>query len=144
MTTAVKTQTDKATFISRFTDLRIVIEPGDVERNHRGQVIRSHPGRAIEFARHRYETDNPQIIEFVRNHPRFNIDFWEMGNAPGEPRPTFAEQNTKIIRALAAQDVDAINEVIQEERNTHKRQEVFAAAESALKALAGDDDSDDE
>jgi hypothetical protein len=153
---ATATKNKPATFIARATDFRLVVEPADVVRNHRGQIVETIPGQAVEFKQNRFvaEPDDTVTIptregdkevwvaEYLRGLPGFNIDFWEIGNAPGELRPTFAEQNAKIIRALASRDVEAIAAVVDEEKATHKREAVFMSAEAALAGLAGDHEED--
>lgn len=145
---ATATKTKPITFIARAIDLRLIADPEDVERNHRGQIIRRFPGSAVEFQQHRYETDpedtiafqekDVPVVEFLRQHPTFNVDFWEVGNAPGEAKPTEQEQHAAIIRALAEGNSEAIYSIAQGERETHKRVRILDAAETALEALAGD------
>lgn len=145
---ATATRTKPVTFIARATDLRVVADPEDTVRNHRGQIIEHLRGSAVEFERHRFEaTEDDKIaylgeeipvVEFLRKHSGYNVDFWEVGNAPGGAKPTFAEQNAKIIRLLAEGNAEGIYTLAEDEKALHNRDAVLEAAEAALEALAGD------
>lgn len=148
-----RAQAKAVRFVSRAVDLRVIADPEDFVRNERGQIIKSYPGYAIEFQNNTYTVAKPdeetveylgekvKTVDFLRDHPGFNVDFWEVGNAPGEPKPTVDEQNARIIRALAARDAEEILEVVREERETHQRETVYNAAETALESIAGTGDS---
>lgn len=139
---ATATTDNPVTFFTRYPELELVIDPLDHERNHRGQVIKTLPRRAIKFGNkgnvNEYVTSDPEEIEILRNHPHFEVmerGFWELGNAPDEPQPTMGKQIEAIAQAAAERDVETLKEVIQVEKDTHNREAVFAAARGALKGL---------
>lgn len=150
MATATKTrrkQKQTHTFVSRASNLRLVSDPEAVVRNDRGQVVKNYAGSAVEFQNSRFTVDADDkimyrgeevpTVEFLRNHPTFNVDFWELGNAPDEPKPTLAEQNEAIYAAAGKRDVNAIAKIVEEEKRTHNRSQVLQVAEAALIAIAG-------
>lgn len=94
----------------------------------------------LEFGKddgpHRLTTDNPVIIEFLRNHENFGVQgpsgFWEL---EAEPKPTLTEQTVRLNKASALGDVDEIEAVLALEKETHNRESIIQGAESALTAL---------
>lgn len=94
----------------------------------------------VEFENHVFDTSDPKLIEWLRGRDTFNVvgpsGFYEQGAAPDEPRPTLAEQAVKIARASAEADVDAINDVLRLEKDTHNRVPIIQAAEAALRSFA--------
>lgn len=141
-TTDSPIDTESVTFFTRYPRLELVIDPLDYELNHRGQRIKTFPRRAIQFGNkgnvNEYVTSDPEEIEILRNHPHFEVmerGFWELGNAPDEPKPSMASQIEAIAKAGAERDIETLKDVIQVEKDTHNREPVFAAAKGALKGL---------
>lgn len=139
--TETKPQTKPTTFIAKCENLVLVVEPRFPRFNHLGLRIGNDPGKRVEFDRGEFTTDDPELIEWLRAHRNFNVPsnqgFYEVGNAPDEPRPTIAEQHAAIEGAVAERDVEALEAVVAEEKATHNREVVFAAARIAARALAG-------
>lgn len=143
MPTATKNET--VTFFAQRPRQVLVKDPLDHERNYRGQVIKTLPRSAVEFGKdggdpHLFETSDPELIKWLRSHDKFEAldgGFWELGNAPDEPKPALAVQLETVARAAAEGDLDAIREVIDTEKATHNREPVFAAAKGALKGIEG-------
>lgn len=96
----------------------------------------------IEFGKddppHQFRTNDPVLIDFLRDHENFNTDgpsgFWELGAAPDEPKPTLTEQNVRLAKAQAIGDIEGIEEVLAIERETHNREPIIQGAEAALQA----------
>lgn len=92
----------------------------------------------VRFDHSMFKTDNPKLIEWLRNHRLFNNPkdgFWELGAAPDEPRPTLDQQMTAIAEAAASGDLDVVEEVIEVENATHKRPSVLQVADAAATRL---------
>ena len=162
------TATKPVTFISRFPNLRIVRVAEDVLRNEAGRKVGAIAPGSLQNERHGIEddgapweinfeggvfvTDDPILIDFLRNHKPFNpadgsgdrdvmgagcnIDYWEQGAPPEELRPTLAEQSAAIGRFGALGDEEGLKALLDEERATHNRESVTQGAESALAAFA--------
>jgi hypothetical protein len=138
----VPTKTKKQkpiTFRSVYPNLQVTVEPGrpqllDINRN----VIQTRTsGRHIQFEANRYETSDPEEIEFLKGHEYFDNPrgFWERGASPREPRPTTKDQLADIARASAKGDAEALEALLSGERQTHNRFEVVIAAEAAVEAV---------
>ncbi len=138
MTTATDTET--VTFISRSPNLQIVIEPAYDLYNAAGFKRGVHPAKRVDFSDSQFTTSDPEVIEYLRSSGDYNAatvtGFYELGNAPDEPKPTIREQQAKIDAALEDFDVDALEAVIEEENATHKREGVLAPARVALRVLS--------
>jgi hypothetical protein len=136
--------TKRVTFISKCANQRLTLEPEvAAERDARGRTLAPRePGIAVEFENHEVHIDDPDIIERLREHRLFNTNshnsFWELGNAPDEPRPLLRDQLEAITRALGAKDADAIQKVVDEELSTHKRSAVLDHAKVALEIMVSD------
>jgi hypothetical protein len=132
---------EPVTFISKCPNLVVVVEPRFDRFNHMGIKIGQDRGRRLEFDRHRFTTDDPEIIKLLRAKPHYNVPnnqgFYEEGKAPDEPKPTLSSQLEAIEAAAETGDVDALGEVISEEKATLNREAVFAPARAVLKAIAG-------
>lgn len=128
------------------------IEPADFDVNNKGQRYNHTPGVRAEFGMDfLFETEDPAMIEALRKSRNFNLMFFEEGREPDRPLPSAADQLSAITRAAVHGDVEAIAEVLRVENEPedreidgtlrvyggYKRQEVLAAGEEALSALAG-------
>jgi len=91
----------------------------------------------VEFEHGLFRTDDPKLIEWLRQHRLYNnpTGFWEMGAAPDEPRPTIDQQMKAIAEAAADGDLEGVEEVIQVENETHKRSSVLQVADAAATRL---------
>lgn len=132
----------RITFYSRFPDLTMVRKPRRHERDGHGDVIGMtgpEPGESpweVQFQGEFFETDDPVLIEFLRGSQDFNVNIWEEGAAPDEPRPTADEQHKLITAATINRDREALDELIAEERETHNRAPIIRAAEFARDQFA--------
>lgn len=139
--TATDTTTKPATFIAKCENLILVMEPSFPKFNHLGLKIGNHPGKRVEFEKYQFTSDDPEVIEWLREHPANGVPtpqgFYELGKGPDEPQPTIPEQREAIESAAAAGSVTELERLIAEEQDTHNRDEVLAAARIALVALAG-------
>lgn len=140
------TTIEEVTFISQCPGQILVKEPEDfdVVRIGNRNVVKKLPAVRIEFGEgsnpNIYKTTDPEIIEWLREHPQFQVKergFWELGNAPDEPKPSMQSQIEEIARAAGARDVEAIKSVVEVEKDTHNREPVLAAARGALKGIEG-------
>lgn len=139
----------EVTFISQCPGQVLVKEPMDYDVVKVGNrnVVKTLQAVRVEFGEgsnpNIYTTSDPEIIDWLREHPQFQVKergFWELGNAPDEPQPTMNSQIEEIGRAAGARDIEALNKVIEVEKDTHNREPVFAAAKGALKGLEGDEE----
>lgn len=142
----IATDTETVTFWSQCPNQVLVLDPEDYELNHRGQRVKRFAPLHVEFENHEARVSDPDVIDRLRGneekgippHPRYNVlerGFWELGNAPDEPKPTQQEQIEKISAAAANRDVDAIEAVVKLEEETHRRDTVLAAARGAVKGI---------
>lgn len=162
MATATKTKKAKAakpvTFFSRSHNQRLTFEPPDVVRNARDRVIETIPAKAIQFENGLYVWDpkdeardewerSEETLDWLRAHPKLNTQregaFWEKGAAPDEPRPTLAEQQMAITTAAVAKNAEALKEILERERDSHKRDSVIDLAEVALEQVQGEGSDSD-
>jgi hypothetical protein len=123
--------------------LKLIRIARDVELNHRGQVvnrIEPAPGETpweVEFKRGQFKTDDPVLIEWLRDHPDNGTFYVEQG--VDEPRPLVGDQLAAIMSAAAQGDTEAIAAVMVEEKETHNRKVVLDAAAAALSGIADAD-----
>lgn len=153
-----KKTTKPVTFLSRSPNQRLTFEPGEIIRNERGRVIETIPSRSIEFedrglghgtyvwdpsdeGREDWERSE-EFLTWLREHPKINTGregaFWERGAAPDEPEPKLFKQMDAIMKASAAGDADAIEDVLRTERETQNRDLVLETGEAALARLSGE------
>lgn len=74
-------------------------------------------------------------VEFLRGHWRYGITFFELGNAPDMPKPTFDEVATLVTDAAVRLDVEPLREARTQEERTHNRAEVFRLIDNALEQV---------
>jgi hypothetical protein len=91
----------------------------------------------VEFEHNEFTTDDPVLIEFLRNHEDFNLPqgFYEQGAAPDEPKPTIKEQNARIIKATVAKDVAELEAIRAGELETHNRRPILDAVDNAISEI---------
>jgi len=135
---ATETKSRPTTFVRRYRDYRLVKDPTIWNHTPQGVRYETIPGEAVEFDEQgRFETDDEKLIEWLRGHDQYNspIGFWELGNAPDEPKPTTQHQVEEITRLTAAGDVPKLQELIEAERATHNRENVIVQAQAGIDAL---------
>lgn len=83
------------------------------------------------------EEGKERFLEWLRQHPLNGTPhgFWELGNAPDEPKPSTMEQMVAIAEASAGADLDRLEAVVRLEVETHNRRDVLMAAEAGLARL---------
>lgn len=122
-------------YASPFLELKLVMVPtDDVPVDQKGNTRRVQ-GKTLFFKEGRYETDEPQEIEFLANHVNRERLFRDVTD--DLPKPPATEVLTAITRAAATQDRDEIIRLWQIETENWQRQDVLLAAQSALEALEG-------
>lgn len=150
--TATKTKPKKQkaiTFYSRFPDLTIVRKKRRHMRDADGEVYGiSGPEEGespweVQFNGSLLTTDDPVLLDFLRDRPNFNVDIWEDGSAPDEPRPTAEDQHKAITAATVEADAEALDELIAQERMTHNRAPIIRAAEFAREQFGDSSELDD-
>lgn len=128
MATATKTRT-KTTFRSKGVNFKVVIQPSFRKVTDFGHEFV--PGEYADFAPHgMFETDDPRIIEKLRDSPTFNREFWEVGNEPGALPSADAELD-RIMAATALLDDAELAQIEAEERAGYNRGEVIASVTRA-------------
>lgn len=83
----------------------------------------------------RWETDNEEHAALLRERDGFNVDFFEEGNEPDALKPSEPDALASIVSAVAAQDLEALEGILQREKSTHNRPTVVGTAETALADL---------
>jgi len=117
-------------FFSKYAEHRIVYKHSTSMLADGNKLIKT-AGRAAEFHRGRYETSDPAIIEFLRNHPAYGVDFFaeddaqanvpmqaQVSRVTGDEVPEVAkpvrtkkgERAAVAVKATTAADLDAESE----------------------------------
>jgi hypothetical protein len=129
MATAKKTTTR---FYSRGHAQTVTIRSPEIAYDDHGHRIEK-GGEIADFAPDGwFETDDPEVVEILREREGFNLDFFEEGNEIGAIKPTESDQIEAIIEATAAEDDEAIQQVLDDEKAGHNRPSVVGAATAAL------------
>lgn len=119
-------------FYSRGHAQTVTIESPDIVYDDHGHRIEK-GGTIADFAPDGwYETDDDDIVAVLREREGYNLDFFEEGNEPDAIKPTEGDAIATIIEATAAEDDEAIQKVLDEEKATHNRPTVVGAATAAL------------
>ena len=61
-------------YVSRSAKLRLIVKPTRVDRTNSGENIK--PGEDIQFVNGVFDTDKKKEINFIENHPRFNVNIF--------------------------------------------------------------------
>ena len=83
-----------------------------------------------------YQTTDENVVAWMREHPRFNEVFHEVGNEPDRMLPSVPDLTEQITRALLEGDTAKLSAIIIAEQDTHGREAVLEPAMAALNALA--------
>ena len=75
------------------------------------------------------------LMDHLKSKDRFNVDFYVLGDAPDEPKPTLIDRQREIAKATVAGDREALERVRDDENLTHRRAPVLTAVEMALQEL---------
>lgn len=152
----VGTQAETVTFYSKSTGLRLVrkrkVEQptalGMIQTLQEEVVVEfgeDSPGQMGEFlvapgAGRMKDEDGivRDTITWLREHPDFNLRFFESGNEPGLLRPTAEEFNDAAMAAAMEADEDALRALVDAERGSHNRGELIGLAEKALERLGAE------
>jgi hypothetical protein len=132
-TTTSEELTVPAIFLSRRRDLVLVATPDReaLDALHRPYIV---PGTRFEFHNGRFETTDPDTIEWLRRHPR-NGDMSE-GFSEVEPQAPVPEgELLDLATAGATGDVEKIRAIVATEESTWKREIVLRTAEATLDAI---------
>lgn len=76
-------ENNKVLFYSKMQHPKLVMESKKTFKSD-GEAS---PGRVIQFDHHHFETDDEEIIEFIRKHPMFGHDYVEVDARREEPKP---------------------------------------------------------
>jgi hypothetical protein len=150
--TETATAVQPVVFASKSPNHRLVRIAKDVIRNEGGRkVAEVSPGSRhnerygveddgapweVVFEGGLYTTEDPIIIDFLRTHAQNGVYFHEQGADDVELQPTLVEQMSRIATAAARFDVDDLQQLLNEEKDTHNREAVVQGAEAALRELA--------
>ncbi len=121
------------TFASRALSLRVVMEPGHPIRNSWGDKIGDTLGHTIEFQDGRFVAETDEEIAFLRsrmNDPA-GADLVELGT-------TSAPDSKPVLQTLALASRDEIEQILNEERSTWRRQDVLDLATALLEQRHGE------
>ena len=124
----------KTVFRSKDPNYRLVRVPQRRRYNERGE-LEILPGEAYQFGREGLVIDDPDAIRWLRNHRSFNVKFTEVGNEPDAVHPTLEEQMAAISEAAVNRSIEDLVLLYDEERGTHNRTPVLAAADAAMKQI---------
>lgn len=64
-------------YVSKKRELCLIMKPTDRSIDEQRRII-IHPGKRVEFFAGRYETKDPEIMEFMHNHPLRGTKFFEI------------------------------------------------------------------
>jgi hypothetical protein len=77
---------------------------------------------------------NSNVAEFLRTRPMFNVGFWEVGNEP-HSAPDPARMLDKVQTALMSLDLDALDELWEQEVASHGRKIVLDQINGARRKI---------
>lgn len=101
----------KVLFYSKMQHPKLVMETKKTFK-HDGEAAQ---GKVIHFDHHHFETDDPEKIEFIRNHPLFGHEYIEVDSKRNEPapvgQPTAAKMDSPEDQKLAQFRSDLLGEV---------------------------------
>jgi catechol 2,3-dioxygenase-like lactoylglutathione lyase family enzyme len=112
----------------------VVVDFGEDGPGPLGQFL-VEPGVGVMVDEDGQERDT---LTWLREHPEYNLRFFEMGNEPDLLRPTPEEFNGALVDAMAEADEDAIRELVDAERNSHNRDDLIVLAERALERMGAE------
>lgn len=153
--------TEPVTFIAFLHDQRVVIEPRRpiFATDPAGNLIASGttPGKDVWFENRKFTTDDPEIIEALRNHAYY-------GHSRGwredfdSARPTVQELSEQIAELGAGGDIEGLRAIVAAEESSGdggrpdvlrtarkglaRLEELDAAAEAALASTASDNSAE--
>ena len=120
-------------FASQYPELRLVMQPADdIPVDNRGHTRRV-PGAYINFRDGLYQTSDPAEIEFLENHVNRDRLFREVTELV--PKPDSAPILRRIVELTGRRDIDALNEILTQERLGEQREDVLDACETAVEIL---------
>ena len=129
----------RTAFLSNSPNQQVVIDPGQPQLlDPQGAVVqKGRPPVFADFAGNRLETDDKDVIKRLREDDLFQHPngWWEEGKAPDEPKPTREAQNKAITQATAKGDLEKLDEIRQEELDTHNRRDVLENIDTAVSAI---------
>ena len=94
-------------YVSKKKEQCLVMRPTDriMDEHRRIQVI---PGKRVEFFDGRYETQDPEIIEFLHNHPLRGTKFFEITE---KDEQIVAQAKKSTVPRVVDGAVDSVNSV---------------------------------
>lgn len=141
------TATKAVTFIAKCPNQILVMEQAYDLRDENGRKYGVKPNKQIEFENEVFVADESSaarigvpledIIDHIRNHELFGVSIYE-DSIPEALEPSVESQVKDIYAAASKNDPEAINAIIQGERDTHNRVAVLATARAALEQIAGE------
>lgn len=136
MTTTVDLDSKKegTVFVSADPTKRVIRIPARKRYNERGE-LEVLEGKRYEFKDGRLELTEQDDIEWMRNHPKLNVKFVEVGNEPDRERPTLAERMVEVGQAAASADTVKLAELYEAEESTYNRTPAMEAIKAALTRL---------
>jgi hypothetical protein len=120
------TKTDELTYFAKYAELQIVMVH-DTKMLVNGNQLFTSPSRVLQFHDGQLRTSDPEVIEFLNDHPAHGVDFFSSEEARSEfsnpevnpvtgenvpevakPRRTRPGQRAAVAaKATTAADVDA-------------------------------------
>lgn len=83
-----------AKFASRYSELRIVLQPERVVRDENGAPVEVIRGRYIQFHGHRYDTDDSEEIEILRTMGPDVVEITDLSAGPAQRAPEIVRTST--------------------------------------------------
>lgn len=120
-----------AVFISKCKELKLWLRPP--QQISMAGWVPTEDGLSVEFREGRYETDDEEILEYLRKH-KLNGASAGFFEEPGPQEPSVRDQFLAIGKA--ANDPEGIQAVLDVETETYNREVVLKAGREALEALA--------
>lgn len=149
MTTLTKKQ---HSFISKQPNYQLWIQQPTYLRDDQGRVYGTTDLKAVIFEGHTYTADEDkaaalgmtfdELVAWIQNHDTINVEVWDGDKQPEELSPSIKEQSERIFAAVAKFDPDAIDKLMQEERDTHNRSAVLQVATAALEQLQSEGETE--
>lgn len=142
---ATETKQRPVTFIAgKYPNLRLVKDPEVWLKTPQGQIYEKTSASDVHFGEggnepHYFKTEDPSIIEWMREHPQNGVRFIEEG--ADEPKPLISEQITALQGAAEKGDWAEIQRVTELEEETHKRAQVLDTAKAITAALTASEEN---
>lgn len=126
----------KVTFLSRGSNLRVVRKARIRYTDARGELVVTEGVHCPFEPDGRFETDDQDVVDYLRGRPGYNSEFWEMGHDPHaapDPQPVL----DSIMDAMLELDDARLAKIEEDEQAGSKREVVLNTVAAARRKVQG-------